>query len=420
MPQEPPVQADSQYLSSSQAIQLLHIKRETLYTYVSRGVIRSIVQPGRKARLYYREDVEKVRDRRAARYGHGPVAEAALRLGQPVVSTAITEITPEGPCYRGRLATALAQHPCSFESTAELLWSGISYDEQVVWDADDAPEHFKPLVDGLGLLRPRQPMLRILALTTTLLGTSASDEIRHGTTIALTRRLIRAQAACCGYLSTQPRLFLPQQPMAIAEQIMGALKVKPSDAALRALNTMLILCADHELSSSTFAARIAASTGGGLHACVLAASATHSGSLLGGTCDKTEDLLHDTKTAKEALQRLVDVEREGRRLPGFNMPIYPRGDPRARFLLKLAAQLPANNARGEMVLRLIEDAEHELDMHPSVEAGLIATTAMLGMPERSAGTLWAIARVAGWAAHVMEQRLAGYVLRPRARYISSA
>jgi len=58
-------------------------------------------------------------------------------------------------------------------------------------------------------------------------------------------------------------------------------------------------------------------------------------------------------------------------------------------------------------------------LRPSIEVGLVALSAALGLPERSASALWTLGRTAGWIAHVMEQRLAGFVLRPRAKYVSS-
>src|SRR5438067_11190377 len=98
---------ESEYMSAAEAARSLKVKPQTLYTYVSRGLIRSLAQLDQRSRLYYREDVEKMRARSEAR--HGASAEAAMRWGQPVVSTAITEITPDGPRYRGHAAVELAR-----------------------------------------------------------------------------------------------------------------------------------------------------------------------------------------------------------------------------------------------------------------------------------------------------------------------
>jgi len=106
-------------------------------------------------------------------------------------------------------------------------------------------------------------------------------------------------------------------------------------------------------------------------------------------------------------------------VPGFNLPVYPKGDPRARHLLRLAQSLAPQSPRAQLIGTFIEEAEKRLHLRPSIEVGLVALTAALGLPERSASALWTLGRTVGWIAHVMEQRLAGFVLRPRAKYISA-
>src|SRR5690606_16752929 len=96
------------YLTAKDVIALLDIKPQTLYAYVSRGWVRTIAQQGTRVKLYVREDVEKLHVRSQARAGHGPIAAGALRWGEPVINSAITELTPQGPRYRGMLATDIA------------------------------------------------------------------------------------------------------------------------------------------------------------------------------------------------------------------------------------------------------------------------------------------------------------------------
>src|SRR5262245_27008220 len=97
------------YLGRTEVLGLLGIKPQTLYAYVSRGLIRSVPHPDGRSSLYAREDVDRVRARSAARAGRALIAAAAIRSGEPVIDTAITEITEEGPRYRGRLASDLAR-----------------------------------------------------------------------------------------------------------------------------------------------------------------------------------------------------------------------------------------------------------------------------------------------------------------------
>ncbi len=414
--------AGSDYVSAEEAARLLRIKPQTLYTYVSRGLIRSVAQLDRKQRLYYREDIEKVRARSVVRHGQGAMAESAMRWGgQPVINTSITEITPEGPLYRGRPALDLARSGCSLEAVGELLWTGVLHHEPVHWDQEPLPPEFASMMDGVALCGPRLPIPRIYALATSMLGVAETvgNEIRRGTTIPAARQLMRALAGCFGYLGRRPGFRTPKPGRDIAESVAAVFHSKPGAEVVAVINQALVLCADHELSSSTFAARVAASTGAELRACVLAAIAAHSGATLGGGCDLAEDLLRGARTRGDLTQRLAAAERSGARVPGFNLPVYPKGDPRARHLLLLAQSLGQQSERAQLIGAFIEEAEQRLHMRPSIEVGLVALTAALGMPERSASALWTLGRTVGWMAHVMEQRLAGFVLRPRARYASA-
>src|SRR5438874_1321846 len=99
---------------------LLGIKLGSLYAYVSRGLGRCVSGEGRKARLYLKADLDRLRARSDAHRGHAPVAAGALRWGEPVLDSAITGIDEGGPVYRGHPAARLAADGVPFESVAEL------------------------------------------------------------------------------------------------------------------------------------------------------------------------------------------------------------------------------------------------------------------------------------------------------------
>src|SRR3954471_16640255 len=127
------------YVSSREALEILQVKRQTLYSYVSRGLIRRRVQPGRRTSYYNREDIHRLKSRSVARSGHGPAAASAMYWGEPVLETSITEITPSGPRYREFLALDLARSSRSFESVAEYLWTGDFPSSEVNWNNDVLP-----------------------------------------------------------------------------------------------------------------------------------------------------------------------------------------------------------------------------------------------------------------------------------------
>jgi len=125
--------AGDDYVSSRDALRILDVKPQTLYSYVSRGLIRRRVKPGHRTSYYNREDINRLKSRSVARSGHGPAAASAMYWGEPVLETAITEITPDGPRYRERLAMDLARDNRSFESVAEYLWTGTWPSSDNTW-----------------------------------------------------------------------------------------------------------------------------------------------------------------------------------------------------------------------------------------------------------------------------------------------
>ncbi|HEV8246694.1 MAG TPA: citrate synthase, partial [Polyangiaceae bacterium] len=122
MAQASSTKRSAEWLTATQAAELLGVKRETLYAYASRGWLKRH-GAGRESR-YALGDVERLKARHDARAGHTAVAAAALRFGQPVLDSAITGIDERGPRYRGHVAVDLARARVSFERTAELLWTG--------------------------------------------------------------------------------------------------------------------------------------------------------------------------------------------------------------------------------------------------------------------------------------------------------
>jgi len=138
------------YVDAKQATLWLGIRLATLYAYVSRGLIRSVSIAGQRQRLYLREDLERLRTRAQAHASHSAIAASALNLGQPIIPTQITEITSEGPSYRGKLALDLVKQEASFEQVTELLWTGMWHAQPFCWKAYPASGMY------IAFLRPQQ------------------------------------------------------------------------------------------------------------------------------------------------------------------------------------------------------------------------------------------------------------------------
>jgi citrate synthase len=110
----------------------------------------------------------------------------------------------------------------------------------------------------------------------------------------------------------------------------------------------------------------------------------------------------------------------GEALPGFGHPLYPAGDPRAALLIELARAHGARTEAARTAFALLEAMQRGGHPAPNLDAGLVTLCTCLELPRGAAATIFAVGRTAGWAAHTLEQRAAGYLLRPRARYVGAA
>jgi citrate synthase len=388
-------------LSASRAAEFLGIKPQTLYAYASRGLLRRVGTG--KRRQYLLEDLERLRARQRARSGHGPVAAAALSFGEPVLDTSITAIDESGPRYRGQPALSLAESGTSFEAAFELLCTGALPVSVPPWRPLPAAER-APICRSLSELAAAVPALGASAPAP--LPLSAAAELEHG------RSLIRSLAA----------LLLPARARRAGGSIAELLSASGTRSSAAALDLALVLLADHELNASSFTARVAASTGAELWACVTAALATLSGPRHGGACARVEALLDEAAAARRPTSVIQQRAQRGDIVPGFGHPLYPHGDPRARPLLARARALSTRNAALRTRLApafALATAMERVGLPPTVDFGLVALTRALGMGAGSASLLFAVGRSAGWVAHVLEQRGSDAVLRPRARYVGA-
>jgi citrate synthase len=404
------------FLSGAEAAALLGIKRETLYAYTSRGLVRSEPTGRGRERRYRRDDLLRLQARRDARAGHGPVAAGALRWGEPVLESALTSLDAAGPRYRGQPAMALAAS-ASFEAVAELLWSGSLPAEPPSWRTRGLGLRTRPLA---ALVPPGAHPLETLALAVPALGAAdpGRSDLAPEAEKARARALIVRMAALAGFSSDPARARAAVGAGSVARAVLAGLGARTDAEAERAVSRALVLIADHELNASTFVVRVTASAKADLYACVGAGLAAASGRRHGGSCDRVEALVIEAARSRTgARDRVLERTRTGWALPGFGHPVYPGGDPRAPPLLRAAADLAQKNEALAALFAIIE-AMHDLGGEPpSVDYGLVAIALALGLPPGSATALFVLGRAAGWVAHVLEQREAGFILRPRARYV---
>lgn len=390
------------YLSSAEAAAALGVSRQTLYAYVSRGLLSAQSDGAARESRYLEEEVARLATQRTRGRKPKEVAKATLSWGLPVLESAITLIEDGRLYYRGRDAVALAQSQ-SVEDVAALLWNCEV--RQAFGAAEVTVVAAHPAYAGtLRHFAGRRAEESLLPLFTIASDDAATAQWQTSPerTAEGSGALMRLLAA--SLLGTRP------SPAPLHEQCAKAWKLDAHGAAL--VRMALVLCADHELNASSFTARCVASTGTSLRASVIAGLAALTGGKHGGATARVEALLDeigdDRKTdLPAALQRRLA---RGDDLPGFGHHLYPDGDVRANALL--AEVLPHRLAWREIIA-----ASHGLiGQHASVDFALVALRRHLQLPVGAAFGLFALGRGMGWIAQALEQRASGELIRPRAAY----
>lgn len=386
----------AEYIDAKQASERLGISRQTLYAYVSRGLIKAVPSDDPRQSRYLAAAIEQLAETR--RRGRKPreIAKATLDWGMPVLESALTLIE-DGQCYyRGQNAVELSR-TASLEDIAALLWQ-MPVDTAFPRRAPMSIKAYVELASQVGAAPAAETLLPLFTV-------AARDEPTSAwrTDPAMLSRgsgdLVRILAACA--------LRQPPQSAPIHQQLAAAWGV--DDPGSELIRQALVLCADHELNASSFTARCVASTGASLKASIVAALAALSGVKHGAMTTRIERLwdgLYPQDPGKGLRARLGT----GESIPGFGHPLYPDGDIRAKALLSTI--LPDDKPAALFV----EAVKQLSGADPSIDFALVALRRYLRLPEGSAFLLFAIGRSVGWIAHALEQRTTDQLIRPRALY----
>lgn len=391
-------------LSAQATCRLLGISRATLYAYVSRGLLESRPGPDHRSRLYLRQDVERLAERQRVGRGAARGAAQSLDRGLPVLETRISLIRPDGPYYRGHSAIALVRGGATLEDAARLLWDCGSDDPF----AAPLPHAWPAAVTAIAADRSLPPLERTMAAFPLLAleerhSFNAAPQMRHR--VAAT--LLRQNAA----------LLVAQAPSPAPVHVQLAQAWRPADAAFAELvRAALVLCADHELNVSAFAARVVASTGAHLHATVCSGLAALSGPRHGGATARAYALIADAMQAASPRDAIAARWQRGDDLPGFRHALYPDGDPRAAELLTLLRGHAADAATLETLNTIVAATEEISGQRPNIDFMLAAICHAYALPATPALVMFAAGRLGGWLAHALEQQAQGGLIRPRARY----
>jgi citrate synthase len=371
------------WLTVEAALSRLGVARQTLYAYVSRGLVHARAAPEDSRRsLYDRRDIEALLERRNRGRARRDVAASTIDFGEPVLASRITAIAAGALRYRGQDAVLLSD-TATLEDTAAILWEipalpALRTSAYIA--GDDGPPIARCLRQVAAMSGPG-----IWARNAWALHQDAAEALRR-----------MAEAAC------DRRADGP-----IHEVMAAAFGTGPEGAEL--IRRALVLCADHELNASAFAVRVVASTGAALPCCLLAGLAALSGPLHGGMTSRVAALLGEAGLTTNPRSAIAARLARGEHVPGFGHRLYPDGDPRGAALLRAFEPAPRLRAVFAAVLELT-------GQQPNIDAALVAMEQHARLPVGSALAIFAVGRTAGWIAHALEQRQDGRLIRPRATY----
>lgn len=388
-------------IDAVEAARRLGVKRETIYAYVSRGLLTSTRALDGKTSTFDPAEIETMRNRgRRTRAG-----EVTLAIG-----TSITLVEQGQLWYRGHDALDLAGRDVDYEAVAALLWTG-ELEAGPPWDHEGYPRR---LALAVGDALPRSTGL-LDRLRAAVVAVSASDELRHDLRPASV--IAAAQATIVAMVEAVPRRGADRHGR-LAERLWPRLSARPYDpAAVRALNGALVLLADHDLATSTLAARVAASARADPYSVIQVGLGTLGGTLHGAASRGVHDLLMRAVDAPTASAAIGDAWRRGRFLPGLGHGLYPNGDPRALVLFDLLERSDPDEERYQLATEVLDLARDRTGIEPNIDFALATLAFSHHLVSDAAEAIFAIARTAGWIAHALEEYdEAELRFRPQGRY----
>ena len=380
----------TEWLTAGEARARLGVQAQTLYAYVSRGLIRSERVPGSRSSRYRRADVERLAAR-GRRTSGAPGPEI-------VVDSALTKLDPAGRlAYRGWDATDAAR-TSSYEAVAEWLWASDEGDH--VWAAPR--DQLKVATRAQAALPAHAAIpdrLRVIAAAVGACDPLRNDR-RRPSVAARGRALIATLVEGLPLASTRE----PPRTGSIASRFWPRLSPLPeTPARVEALDHAMVLLADHELAASTLAVRVAASTWADPYLLVCAGLAAAGGPLHGGASEAVRTMLREVTDGASAATAVGARLRDARPVPGFGHSVYEGPDPRAPALLAAVRRARPPRAVWRAATEIQDLVSGDGDLHANIDLALGVFAEAHDMVPGAGEAIFVTARCAGWIAHGLEE-----------------
>ena len=335
--------------------------------------------------------------------------------------------------YRGIDIHELADHS-NFEEVCYLLWFGKLPARSELQDLRSrlaAERHLDPAIINFLRQAPKDALpMDLLRTAVSALCFYDADE-KNNDHDANVRKAIRLTSQIAMIVAAYDRIrkgkpvVEPDRSLSHAANFLLMLTgEKPSETEERAFDIALILHADHELNASTFAARVTAATLSDMHSAITSAIGALKGPLHGGANEAAFRMLDAiTRSGTDPIEHVRGMLAQKKRIPAFGHRVYRTEDPRATHLRQMSRELGASRGQSqwyEMSHRIEDFVKAEKKLNANVDFYSASTYHVLGIDVDLFTPIFAVSRISGWAAHVIEQLDDNRLIRPRADYIGPA
>ncbi|MGI9624039.1 MAG: citrate/2-methylcitrate synthase [Acidimicrobiales bacterium] len=387
-------------LTAPEAAARLGIKRETLYAYVSRGLVTRTVAADGRTSLFDPAEIE------ALRAGRQRTSEGML---ETVVSTGLTKVADDALLIRGTRLVDEVAAGAGYADVVGLLWGCDDLSWQVPVEVLEAVAQTQTTLprSARPIDRLRVSVSVMSALDPLLFDLSPMSVQRSGAT------LISAM------VQGLPLKTERGNGDDLASLLWPRLSSRPSTPRrCRALDVAMALLVDHGLATSTFGARVAASVRADPYSLVTAALGVVGGALHGAASGAVQEMLESVANSRDIPAALGAVQRQSGTYPGFGHSVYRAVDPRFCGLMDVVRSGWPRDPRLEVVDAIADLVNMRTGLAPNVDLALGTLTWLGAMPRDAGEAIFAVSRTAGWLAHGIEEYTEPPLrFRPLARYV---